>query len=136
VQAPTLEEKVAVVKQKRTQGPVLLFGDELLLKALEEAGIEPVKISAAGRVPETSFFRTKLEQSVHEGLYPVLVACDMFGMRGIDYRSRSVPLHLIIAKSFASERNRDQGLNRCGRFGDPCVRLCFADTPLVDMKAA
>jgi hypothetical protein len=45
-------------------------------------------------------------------------------------------LHLIIAKSFTSERNRDQGLNRCGRFGDPCVRIAFADTPLVDVKAA
>jgi hypothetical protein len=47
----------------------------------------------------------------------------MFGMRGLDYRSAAVPMHLIIAKSFDTERGALQGLNRVGRFGDRCVRI-------------
>lgn len=60
----------------------------------------------------------------------------MFGMRGLDYRSRKVPMHLVIAKSFSTERDAMQGLNRVGRFGDPCSRICFTDVPLIDKAAA
>jgi hypothetical protein len=60
----------------------------------------------------------------------------MFGMRGLDYRSATVPIHLIIAKSFDTERGALQGLNRVGRFGDRCTRVRFTDTALINKAAA
>jgi hypothetical protein len=60
----------------------------------------------------------------------------MFGMRGLDYRSTTVPMHLIIAKSFETERGALQGLNRVGRFGDRCTRVRFTDTSLINKAAS
>jgi hypothetical protein len=60
----------------------------------------------------------------------------MFGMRGLDYRSTAIPMHLIIAKSFDTERSALQGLNRVGRFGDRCVRVRFTDSALINKAAA
>ena len=57
-------------------------------------------------------------------------------MRGIDYRSNGVAMHLIIAKSFDTERDALQGLNRVGRFGDSCIRTLFSDVSLVDIRAS
>ncbi len=36
--------------------------------------------------------------------YKLLIAPDSFGMRGIDYRSKSNPLFLVIAKQFPTTR--------------------------------
>jgi hypothetical protein len=83
---------VVVVLKKSGEGPVLLFGTEELFDALNKEGsVTPIRITV-DMIPDASFLRTKLDAADERGHYPVLVACDMFGMRGIDYRSRSIPL--------------------------------------------
>ena len=55
-------------------------------------------------------------------------------MRGLDYRSESTTLYLVIAQSFDCTREALQGMARVGRFGDPCKRIKFSDVELVDKK--
>jgi hypothetical protein len=55
-------------------------------------------------------------------------------MRGFDYRSESIPMTLVIAKSFLSKRDAVQGFNRVGRFGDECSREKFTDVEIIDKK--
>ena len=52
-------------------------------------------------------------------------------MRGVDYRQRS-GLCLIVAKSFKTNRDRDQGLMRVGRYGDKCLRVKLSDVDIID----
>lgn len=58
----------------------------------------------------------------------------MFGMRGIDYRASTLGISLIITMPFANTREAQQGLNRVGRFGDPCKRYIVKGIELVDKK--
>jgi hypothetical protein len=55
-----------------------------------------------------------------------MVSLDSFGMRGLDYRSKSNTLYLVIAQQFSCMREALQGVARVGRFGDPCYRIKFA----------
>jgi len=57
-------------------------------------------------------------------------------MRGLDYRSYSTKLSLVIAKSFESKREAIQGFNRVGRFGDSFTRVRFDDVEIIDKKKA
>jgi hypothetical protein len=50
----------------------------------------------------------------------------------LDYRSKNGSIALVIAKSFAFDREAIQGLNRVGRFGDQCKRIMLASVPLID----
>lgn len=59
--------------------------------------------------------------------YKLLVATDSFAMRGIDYRSKSNIMFLVVAKQFPCTREALYGVARVGRFGDPCRRIKFAD---------
>lgn len=59
--------------------------------------------------------------------YKLLVASDSFAMRGIDYRSKTNPLFLVVAQQFPCTREALQGVARVGRFGDPCRKIKFAD---------
>jgi hypothetical protein len=61
--------------------------------------------------------------------YKLLVATDSFAMRGIDYRSKTNVMFLVIAQQFPSTREALQGVARVGRFGDPCRRIKFDDCP-------
>jgi len=72
-----------------------------------------------------------LNQQV-DGSFRVVVAEDQFAMRGLDYRSYSTKLSLIIAKSFENKREAIQGFNRVGRFGDSFTRVRFDDVEIVD----
>jgi hypothetical protein len=83
-----------------------------------------------------SSFLKELDKAIKDGLYPLVVTGSIFGMRGIDYRSRNVAMHLIIARSFDTERDALQGLNRVGRFGDSCTRTMFANVELIDKRAS
>jgi hypothetical protein len=65
----------------------------------------------------------------------VVIALGMDAMRGIDYRSESVVMTLIIAESFANQREAMQGYYRVGRFGDKCWRVSFKDTTLINADA-
>jgi len=48
-------------------------------------------------------------------------------MRGIDYRSKTNPMFLVVARQFPCVREALQGVTRVGRFGDPCQKIKFAD---------
>jgi hypothetical protein len=82
-------------------------------------------------IPDLVVVDTKIDHQSLRNLdrapYKLLVAPDSFGMRGIDYRSKSNHLFLVIAKQFPTTREALQGVARVGRFGDPCRRIKFAD---------
>lgn len=67
--------------------------------------------------------------------YKIVFSVDEFGMRGIDYRSRTNVLHLVVAQQFSCTREALQGVARVGRFGDPCKKIKFSDCQnLVDKR--
>jgi hypothetical protein len=68
--------------------------------------------------------------------YKLIIATDPFAMRGFDYRGKDIGITLLLAKSFAFEREAIQGLNRVGRFGDQCKRIMLASVPLIDETQA
>ena len=55
-------------------------------------------------------------------------------MRGIDYRSASGSITLIVAAPFDNYREAMQALHRVGRYEDTCVRLLVAGIQLIDKK--
>jgi hypothetical protein len=65
-------------------------------------------------------------------MYTVVMSTSITGMRGIGYRSKSLPITLAIAQSFPSKRDALPGFNRVGRFRDLCKRARFSDTPILD----
>jgi hypothetical protein len=76
----------------------------------------------------------ELDQPVN-GKYTVVAANNKSAMRGLDYRSESVKMTLVVAKSFENKREAMQGYHRVGRFDDQCWRVEFKDVPLIDPKA-
>lgn len=109
--------------------PVLTYGSEELLAALKEAGVNVLQVS-----DETDYnILRQLDTLGEDKRYVVALATDLKWMRGIDYRSKSLPLTLIIAKSFPSKRDALQGFNRAGRFNDKCLRARFTDTSILDL---
>ena len=55
-------------------------------------------------------------------------------MRGIDYKSVTARMTLVVAKPFENQREAIQGFNRVGRFDDKCSRVRFSEISLVDKK--
>ncbi len=53
-------------------------------------------------------------------------------MRGYDFRAKETGITLIIAQSFSSERDAQQGLGRVGRFGESSTRIKLKNIQLVD----
>ena len=53
-------------------------------------------------------------------------------MRGYDYRAFMRGICLVIAKSFVTRHDADQGLARVGRYGDKCQRILVNGVSLVD----
>ena len=83
---------------------------------------------------DDEFLRTLDNRDGPEGLHALLVVVvGSFGMRGLDYRSQK-GITLILAASFANQRQAMQGLNRVGRFGDHCERIALQDVPLIDKQ--
>jgi hypothetical protein len=64
----------------------------------------------------------------------VVVAQDQFAMRGLDYRSKSVKITKVLAKSFENKREAIQGFNIVGRFGDNCPRVKFNGVEIIDKE--
>ena len=58
---------------------------------------------ADGENIDDEFLRT-LDNPGPDGAHVLLVATSSFGMRGIDYRSPTKGVTLILAKSFANQR--------------------------------
>ena len=59
-----------------------------------------------------------------EGNYPVYLANEKYGMRGLDYRASSNKhgICLLVCSPFCNRVNYHQGLMRVGRYGDQCTR--------------
>ena len=64
------------------------------------------------------------------GNYPVVIVHSEEMMRGVDYRSDSKGMLLVIQKSFKTSRDALQGLARVGRFGDECRRYLVGGVEL------
>ena len=48
--------------------------------------------------------------------FPIIATCKPWAMRGFDYRAKTFGVCLVVDKGFESQRDRDQGLARVGRF--------------------
>lgn len=101
--ATSLELKISFILKKNKEGPVLVFCSEDLLKAMTEKNMKLICVEP-NQVVDSEFLRN-LDRSNEEGLFSLVVSTNTFGMRGIDYRSQGVPMHLILAKSFDTERD-------------------------------
>ena len=64
------------------------------------------------------------------GNYPVVIVNSEDMMRGVDYRSDSKGITLVVDKSFSTSRDALQGLARVGRFGDECRRYLVGGVEL------
>ena len=67
-----------------------------------------------------------------EGKYRTLVSTNLEAMRGIDYRSPTNGIILLICKSFCHKREANQAGYRVGRQTDPCQRLILKDLNILD----
>ena len=127
-QAATLEQKVEVVQSLLKQGSVLAYAPLDFCEKLRAAFPDLVEVD------ET--INPLLLRQLDQAPYKLLVSIDQFGMRGIDYRSKSNPLFLVVAQQFSCVREALQGVARVGRFGDPCRRIKFGDCQeLVDQQS-
>lgn len=86
-----------------------------------------------GEVISDEFLRTLDDHTNPDGTRTLIVTSSSFGMRGFDYRS-SKGIALVIAASFTNQRQASQGLNRVGRFGDPCKRVIAKGVELIDKE--
>jgi hypothetical protein len=87
----TNEEKAAMIVERSATGPMLVYCTPDLFEELKKKR-EDIIVVALGNIPEAVFLRTALDVANEHGFYPLLVSCDMFGMRGIDYRSGKVAM--------------------------------------------
>lgn len=62
----------------------------------------------------------------------MIVTTSDFGIRAFDYRGNKIGITLIIAKSFAHERDALQAVSRVGRQDEFCKRIIAGETVIVD----
>jgi hypothetical protein len=69
-----------------------------------------------------------------EGNYPVYLANEKYGMRGLDYRASGNKhgICLLVCSPFDNRVNYHQGLMRVGRYGDECNRIINSQIMEVD----
>ena len=113
-----MEQKVESIKAFLCHGSVLVYATRDLLQMLQ--GLNNFIIIDENVDPKTL-------QQLDRPPYKLMVSLDSFGMRGLDYRSKSNVLYLVIAKQFSNVREALQGVARVGRFGDPCYRIKFTN---------
>jgi len=129
IDAPDNKTKVQCISDIAKTNPVLVYGSEELLTALKEADINVLLVNDE---TEHNLLR-QLDTPGEDERYVVAMATDLKCMRGIDYRSKDLPLTLVMAKSFLCKRDALQGFNRVGRFTDKGIRARFTDTPILDL---
>jgi hypothetical protein len=94
--AQSLQDKVLAITAFLNQGSVLVYANEDLNVNLKEAHSDLVFVE--------SNTNPQALRNLDRLPYKLLIAPDSFGMRGIDYRSKSNPLFLVIAKQFPTTR--------------------------------
>ncbi len=92
VVAASVEAKVAYIKQLSQTSPVLVYGSMELCTQLLMSGALFVNTSV-----NPQQLRALDQRDPFSKAYKIVVCNDMFGMRGIDYRSNSVTLAFVIA---------------------------------------
>ena len=118
-QAVTFEQKVETVRSLLKQGSVLVYAPKDLHEILRAYFGNLILVD---KTTDPSMLR-----QLDRAPYKLLVSLNQFGMRGIDYRSKTNPLYLVVAQQFPCMREALQGVARVGRFGDPCRKIKFAD---------
>jgi len=113
-----LKQKFEVIKTLLHRGSVLVYATHDLLQVLQ--GLDNLII-----IDENVDSRTL--QQLDRPPYKLMISLSSFGMRGLDYRSKSNVLYLVVAQQFSCIREALQGVARVGRFGDPCYKIKFAD---------
>ena len=91
-QAATLEQKVEVVQSLLKHGSVLAYAPSDFCKKLQASIPDLVVVDES--------IDPLLLRQLDQAPYKLLVSLDQFGMRGIDYRSKSNPLFLVLAQQF------------------------------------
>ena len=119
VQAHSVQEKVETITSLLKQGSVLVYAPLDLAEGLRALSEEFVTVD------ETT--DPLMLRQLDKAPFKLLVAFDSFAMRGVDYRSKTNIMFLVIAQQFPCTREALQGVARVGRFGDPCRRIKFAD---------
>ena len=73
----------------------------------------------------------------NNGMYPVYLVSEEYGVRGLDYRSyeNSLGICMIIASPFSDQRTRIQGLMRVGRYNEQCLRIQDSLVGTIDLEA-
>lgn len=77
--------------------PVLVFCNQSLTDELNKLGCSPLVVD---HNVDPLTLRSLNLRDQKSGRYRVVVSETSFGMRGLDYRSKDVPMALVIAKSF------------------------------------
>jgi hypothetical protein len=107
---------------------MLLYGPSELLKYLRANGMI---FTVVDESVDTAMLR-KLDQ-LQDGRYQLL-AFDSAepALRGVDYRGHDAGLALLVAKPFATEREKMQAAYRVGRYGERCSRWVLGGMQLID----
>lgn len=101
VDAPDNKTKAQGISDIAKVNPVLVYGSEELLAALEEAGIKVLQVN--DKIDYNPL--RQLDTLGEDERYIVAMATDIKWMRGTDYRSKSLPIILVVAKSFLCRRD-------------------------------
>lgn len=98
--AITEDDKASFIQYQACKGPVLVYCNNSLLQVLEK--LVP-NIIIVDEDVDHGLLRA-LDTPCADGQYHVVIGTTMFAMRGIDYRSATVPMTLFVAKSFNNKR--------------------------------
>lgn len=120
IKLDTVEKYVVKIREHWVLRGVLVYATgELYDKLSKVPGITPV--TEATPAEELCQMNKRIPVEINENrqllVYPVYLANDKYGMRGVNYRGN---ITLIIGGPFGDRRERLQGLHRVGRQGDKC----------------
>ena len=120
VVAAESEEKTEYIVQLLSNGPVLVFCENDLAEQLVE------RMTTAERADAVICMSTKTDYKsllcLDQKPFKLVIATEEFAMRGIDYRCEKATMTVVIGKPFSCTVQARQGLDRVGRFDDPCKR--------------
>ena len=114
-----------VVIQKRFTQGILIYAVGKLFEELKKKDGLTVVEGALGHKVLTQMDTRISQDPSYTQVYPIYLANDKYGMRGLDYRAKKNPhgVYLLVCSPFSNYMNRKQGLMRVGRYGDNCHRI-------------
>jgi hypothetical protein len=97
-------ELIPYIKGRLDEQAVLLYCSLEFLEFLKGSNI-PFFHMKDGEIIDDKFLRA-LDNRAADGAHTLIVATSSFGMRGFDYRARTKGITLVVAASFAHEREK------------------------------